>query len=73
MQPSYTYTVTYKNLPCWHPVRQMHRNPSFDRENDWLFDLFSRRRPLSLWQRLKAFVVRELAPVADHLRRTVDK
>lgn len=54
--------MTFKNLPIWHPIRTLHRNPSFDYENNFLYELFSQRPKLSRWSRFKAFLRRELSP-----------
>lgn len=55
--------MTVKNLPFWHPIRTLHRNPSFDTENTFLFELFSGVRRPSRWERLKAFFRREFSPL----------
>lgn len=50
--------MTIKSIPCWHPIRHLSRNPSFDANNDWLYDLLvlSKTRKPSLWLRAKTYV-----------------
>lgn len=50
--------MTVKHLPYWHPIRQLNRNPSFDTNNDWLYDLLvmSKTRKPSLWLKAKTGV-----------------
>jgi hypothetical protein len=59
MQPfTKTITMTVKHLPYWHPIRHLSRNPSFDANNDWLYDLLviSKTRKPSPWSKAKAHV-----------------
>ena len=50
--------MTIRSIPCWHPIRQLNRNPSFDTNNDWLYDLLviSKTRKPSLWSKTKSYV-----------------
>jgi len=65
--------MTFKNLPIWHPIRIQHRNPSFDYENNFLYELFSRSPRLSRWARFKAFLRMELSPFTVTRSERVDK